>query len=56
MLRRQVNPFYMDRLDCQFVHGKLGGPGRCEVNAGRRWARAFLDALYIYLPVRLSTQ
>ncbi|KAL8283171.1 hypothetical protein RQP46_005949 [Phenoliferia psychrophenolica] len=48
-----VNPQYIDRLPCKFVHGKLGGPGRCEVNAIRRWARAFLDSMFIYLPVHL---
>ncbi|GJN91600.1 hypothetical protein Rhopal_004623-T1 [Rhodotorula paludigena] len=45
-----VNPQNISRLDCSFVHGKLGA-GSCEANAVKRWARAFLDALMIYLPV-----
>lgn len=47
----RVNPQFIKRLDCSFVHGKLGGPGLCEVNAARRWSRGLLDALAIYLPV-----
>ncbi|GAA6047342.1 hypothetical protein JCM3770_001897 [Rhodotorula araucariae] len=47
---RLVNPAVIDRLDCSFVHGKLGA-GSCETNAAKRWARAFLDCLAIYLPV-----
>ncbi|GAA5995011.1 uncharacterized protein JCM10292_004486 [Rhodotorula paludigena] len=45
-----VNPQNISRLNCSFVHGKLGA-GSCEANAVKRWARAFLDALMIYLPV-----
>ncbi|GAA6001906.1 hypothetical protein JCM10207_002373 [Rhodosporidiobolus poonsookiae] len=45
-----VNPARISRLDCSFVHGRLGA-GSCETNAAKRWARAFLDALLIYLPV-----
>ncbi|GAA5835178.1 hypothetical protein JCM11251_006636 [Rhodosporidiobolus azoricus] len=47
-----VNPVNIARLDCSFVHGKLGA-GSCEVNAIKRWARAFLDALLVYLPVHV---
>ncbi|BGP36702.1 hypothetical protein JCM10449v2_000603 [Rhodotorula kratochvilovae] len=47
---RLVNPEFISRLDCSFVHGKLGA-GSCETNAAKRWARAFLDCLLIYLPV-----
>ncbi|KAM0756416.1 para-aminobenzoate synthase, subunit I [Meredithblackwellia eburnea MCA 4105] len=46
-----VNPHHLTRLDCLFVHGHLGGPGGCESNAAKRWFRAFLDAMAIYLPV-----
>ncbi|GAA5834298.1 hypothetical protein JCM9279_004276 [Rhodotorula babjevae] len=45
-----VNPALIERLDCSFVHGRLG-VGSCEQNALKRWARAFLDCLLIYLPV-----
>ncbi|KPV78468.1 uncharacterized protein RHOBADRAFT_10952 [Rhodotorula graminis WP1] len=45
-----VNPALIERLDCSFVHGRLGA-GSCEQNALKRWARAFLDCLLIYLPV-----
>ncbi|GAA5914806.1 hypothetical protein JCM8208_005709 [Rhodotorula glutinis] len=45
-----VNPGLIERLDCSFVHGRLGA-GSCEQNALKRWARAFLDCLLIYLPV-----
>ncbi|GAA5887632.1 hypothetical protein JCM6882_001476 [Rhodosporidiobolus microsporus] len=47
-----VNPASIPRLDCSFVHGSLGA-GSCETNAAKRWARAFLDALLIYLPVHV---
>ncbi|GAA6032828.1 hypothetical protein JCM8097_000816 [Rhodosporidiobolus ruineniae] len=45
-----VNPAHISRLSCSFVHGPLGA-GSCEINALKRWARAFLDCLLIYLPV-----
>ncbi|GAA5850225.1 hypothetical protein JCM8547_001049 [Rhodosporidiobolus lusitaniae] len=45
-----VNPASISRLNCSFVHGRLGA-GSCETNALKRWARALLDSLLIYLPV-----
>lgn len=51
--RRFVNPYHIKRLDCSVVHGKLGS-GTCEVNALKRWTRAFVDALAIYGPVSRS--
>ncbi|KAI5478287.1 integral membrane protein [Pseudohyphozyma bogoriensis] len=48
----EVNPHHNKRLDCRFIHGTTGGyDSACEVNAARRWGRAFLDALAIYFPV-----
>lgn len=48
-----VNPEFIKRLDCSFVHGSVGGlDSSCEVNALKRWLRGFLDAFAIYLPVR----
>ncbi|GAA5958485.1 hypothetical protein JCM3765_007892 [Sporobolomyces pararoseus] len=45
-----TNPEIISRFSCDFVHGQLG-KGSCEMNATKRWARAFLDCLLIYLPV-----
>jgi hypothetical protein len=52
---RFVNPELVKRLDCTFVHGKVGA-GSCETNAVKRWVAAFRDCLYIYLPVHLVPQ
>lgn len=49
---RFVNPYYIKRLDCSVVHGKLGA-GSCEMNALKRWIIAFGDASLIYIPVCL---
>lgn len=42
-------------LPCELVHGGLGSnlglAGSCTANAGIRWARAFIEAVAIYLPV-----
>ncbi|GAA5923218.1 uncharacterized protein JCM15063_003573 [Sporobolomyces koalae] len=45
-----TNPELISRFSCEIVHGRVGR-GTCEVNALKRWARAFLDCLLIYLPV-----
>ncbi|BGP21762.1 para-aminobenzoate synthase, subunit I [Rhodotorula toruloides] len=45
-----VHPLHARRIDCALVHGRVGA-GTCEQNALKRWARAFLDCLVIYLPV-----
>ncbi|GAA5908340.1 uncharacterized protein JCM6883_004354 [Sporobolomyces salmoneus] len=45
-----TNPEFISRFSCAFVHGQVG-KGSCEMNATKRWARAFLDCLLIYLPV-----
>lgn len=52
---RFVNPELIKRLDCTFVHGKIGA-GSCEANAIKRWIAAFRDCLFIYLPVHLVPQ
>lgn len=45
-----MDPSQIRRIDCSVVHHSIGG-GTCEQNALKRWIRAFLDALAIYLPV-----
>ncbi|BGO96741.1 Para-aminobenzoate synthase, subunit I [Rhodotorula toruloides ATCC 204091] len=50
-----VHPLHTKRIDCALVHGQVGA-GTCEQNALKRWVRAFLDCLVIYLPVHAIPQ
>ncbi|KAK4054862.1 hypothetical protein OIV83_000786 [Microbotryomycetes sp. JL201] len=52
---REVSPEHIKRLDCSFVHGKIGA-GPCEVNAIMRFLYAFRDCMFIYLPVHAVPQ
>lgn len=44
-MNRAANPFHVDRLDCVFVHGRIGNTHSCEVNAAKRWAYVSLCRL-----------
>lgn len=50
-----VHPLHARRIDCALVHGRVGR-GTCEQNAVKRWVRAFVDSLVIYLPVHAIPQ
>ncbi|KAM0793176.1 hypothetical protein ACM66B_000649 [Microbotryomycetes sp. NB124-2] len=52
---KEVSPEHIKRLDCSFVHGKIGA-GPCEVNAIMRFLYAFRDCMFIYLPVHAVPQ
>ncbi|KAK4058092.1 hypothetical protein OIO90_000831 [Microbotryomycetes sp. JL221] len=51
----EVSPENITRLDCSFVHGKIGS-GPCEWNAVMRFLYAFRDCMLIYLPVHAVPQ
>ena len=53
---RAANPYYHSRLSCTIVHGATGSTPSCEINALKRLLLAFVDCLYIYLPVHLIPQ
>lgn len=48
---KELQPDLIPGIPCWMAHGEVGNSHSCLVNARTRWAKAWVQALGIYLPV-----